>query len=59
LFYEYGKYTYAGFGKGTGNFRYLVTAFYRLGYPLRERLGVLEALNMGHCLKRYSDDHWI
>jgi hypothetical protein len=29
------------------NFRYLVAAFYRLGHPLRERLGMLGALNMG------------
>jgi hypothetical protein len=29
------------------NFRYLVAAFYRLGHSLRERLGVLRALNMG------------
>jgi hypothetical protein len=37
------------------NFSYLVAAFYRLGYPLRERLGVLGALNLGHCIKGYSD----
>jgi hypothetical protein len=34
------------------NFRYLVAAFYRLGHPL---LGLLGALNMGRCIKRYSD----
>jgi hypothetical protein len=38
------------------NFRYLVAAFYRLGHPLRERLGVLGALNMGCCIGGYSDD---
>jgi hypothetical protein len=32
------------------NFRYLVAAFYRLDHPLRERLGVLGALNMGRCV---------
>jgi hypothetical protein len=37
------------------NFIYLVAAFYRLGHPLRERFGVLGALNMGGCIKRYSD----
>jgi hypothetical protein len=37
------------------NFKYLVAAFYRLGHPLRERLGVLGALNMGHCIGGYSD----
>jgi hypothetical protein len=37
------------------NFRYLVAAFYRLGHPLRERLGMLGALNMGRCIRRYSD----
>jgi hypothetical protein len=38
------------------NFRYLiVAAVYRLGHPLRERFGVLRALNMGRCIKRYSD----
>jgi hypothetical protein len=37
------------------NFRYLVAAFYRLGHPLRDRLGVLGALNMGCCIKGYSD----
>jgi hypothetical protein len=37
------------------SFRYLVAAFYRLGHPLRERLGVLGALNMGRCIKGYSD----
>jgi hypothetical protein len=42
-----------------GNFRYLVAAFYRPGHPLRERLGVLGALNKGHFIKGYSDDHWI
>jgi hypothetical protein len=36
-------------------FRYLVAAFYRLGHPLRKRLGVLEALNMGRCIKGYFD----
>jgi hypothetical protein len=35
------------------NFRYLVVAFYRLSHPLRERLGVLGALNMGRCIKKY------
>jgi hypothetical protein len=37
------------------NFKYLVAAFYRLGHLLRERLGVLGALNMGHCIGGYSD----
>jgi hypothetical protein len=37
------------------NFRYLVAAFYRLSHPLRERLGVLRALIMGHCIIGYSD----
>jgi hypothetical protein len=40
------------------NFRYLVTAFYRLGHTLRKRLGmlgVLGALNMGRCIGRYHD----
>jgi hypothetical protein len=37
------------------NFRYLVAAFYRLGHPLRERLEVLGALNIGRCIKKYSD----
>jgi hypothetical protein len=37
------------------NFRYLVAVFYRLSQPLRERLGVLGALNMGRCIKEYSD----
>jgi hypothetical protein len=37
------------------NFRYLVAAFYRLDHPLRERLGVLGALNMGRCVWGYSD----
>jgi hypothetical protein len=37
------------------NFRYLVAAFYRLGQPLRERLGVLGALNMGRYIRGYSD----
>jgi hypothetical protein len=37
------------------NFRYLVAAFYRLGHPFRERLGVLGALNMGRCIGGYSD----
>jgi hypothetical protein len=39
------------------NFRYLVAAFYRLGHPLRERLRVLGlgTLNMGRCIKGYSD----
>jgi hypothetical protein len=37
------------------NFRYLVAAFFRLGHPLRERLGVLGALNMGRCIKGYSN----
>jgi hypothetical protein len=32
------------------NFRYLVAAFFRLGHPLRERLGVLGALNPDHCI---------
>jgi hypothetical protein len=26
-----------------------------LGHLLKEILGVLEALNMGHCITRYSD----
>jgi hypothetical protein len=42
------------------NFSYFVAAFYRLGHPLRERLEVLGALNMGRCIggipKFY---HWI
>jgi hypothetical protein len=33
------------------NFRNLVAAFYRLSHPLRERLGVLGALNMGRCIE--------
>jgi hypothetical protein len=37
------------------NFRYLVAAFCRLGHPLRERLGVLGALNIGRCIRGYSD----
>jgi hypothetical protein len=37
------------------NFRYLVATFCRLGHPLRERLEVLEALNIGRCIKGYSD----
>jgi hypothetical protein len=37
------------------NFRYLVAAFYRLGHPLREKLGVLGALNIGRCVGGYSD----
>jgi hypothetical protein len=37
------------------NFRYLVAAFCRLGHLLRERLGVLGALNMGRCVRGYSD----
>jgi hypothetical protein len=37
------------------NFRYLVVAFYRLGHPFWEKLGVLRALNMGRCIKGYSD----
>jgi hypothetical protein len=37
------------------NFRYLVAVCYRLGHPLRERLGVLGALNMGRYIKGYSD----
>jgi hypothetical protein len=35
------------------NFSYLVAAFCRLGHPLR--LGVLGALNIGQCIRRYSD----
>jgi hypothetical protein len=35
--------------------RYLVAAIYRLGQPLRERLVVLGALNMGCCIRGYSD----
>jgi hypothetical protein len=34
------------------NFRYLVAAFY---HPLRERLRVLGTLNMGRCIKGFSD----
>jgi hypothetical protein len=34
------------------NFRYLVTAFYRLDHPLRERLWVL---NMDRCIQGYFD----
>jgi hypothetical protein len=37
------------------NFRYLVAAFYRLGHLLSKRFGALEALNMGRCIKGYSD----
>jgi hypothetical protein len=37
------------------NFRYFVAALYRLGHPLRDRLGVLGALNMGCCIGGYSD----
>jgi hypothetical protein len=37
------------------NFRYFVAASYRLGHSLRERLGVLGALNMGCCIGGYSD----
>jgi hypothetical protein len=37
------------------NLRYIVAAFCRLGHPLRERLGVLGALNIGCCTKGYSD----
>jgi hypothetical protein len=32
------------------NFKYLVAAFYQLGHPLRERLGVLMALNIGRWI---------
>jgi hypothetical protein len=37
------------------NFRYLVSAFYRLDHPLKEGLEKLRALNMGRCIERYSD----
>jgi hypothetical protein len=37
------------------NFRYLVAAFYRLAHLLRQRLEVLEMLNIGRCIKGYSD----
>jgi hypothetical protein len=37
------------------NFKYLVAAYYRLGHPLRGRLVVLRALNIGHCIKEYFD----
>jgi hypothetical protein len=37
------------------NFRYLVAAFYRLGHLLRRRVGMLGALNMGRCIRGYSD----
>jgi hypothetical protein len=37
------------------NFRYLVAGFYRLGHSLRERLGLLGALNIGRCVGGYSD----
>jgi hypothetical protein len=37
------------------NFGTLVAAFYPLGHPLRERLGVLGALKMGRCIRGYSD----
>jgi hypothetical protein len=39
------------------NFRYFVAAFYQLGHPLMERLGVMGAgaPNMSHCIKGYSD----
>jgi hypothetical protein len=36
------------------NFRYFFVAFYRLGHPLKERLGLLRALNMGCFIKGYS-----
>jgi hypothetical protein len=60
LFYEYGKDSHAGFGKGSipgiedciGSD---VAAFYRWGHPLMERLEVLRALNMDRCIKGYSD----
>jgi hypothetical protein len=32
-----------------------VAAFYRFGQTLKERLGVLGALNMGRCIKEYPD----
>jgi hypothetical protein len=37
------------------NFRYIVAAFYRLGNPLKERLGVLETLGMSYIIRGYSD----
>jgi hypothetical protein len=37
------------------NFRYHDAAFYRLGHTLREKLEVLGALNMGRCIRVYSD----
>jgi hypothetical protein len=37
------------------NYRYLVAAFCRLSHLLRKRLGVLVALNIGRCMKGYSD----
>jgi hypothetical protein len=37
------------------NFRYLVAGFCRLGHPLREKLGVLEALKIVCCIREYSD----
>jgi hypothetical protein len=37
------------------NYRYLVAAFCRLSLFLRERLGVLGALNIGRCIKGYSE----
>jgi hypothetical protein len=36
------------------NIRYFVAAFYRLGHPLKERLGVLGVLGMGCYIRRYS-----
>jgi hypothetical protein len=36
-------------------FRYLFAAFYRLGHLLRERFGVLGALNIGFCIGGYYD----
>jgi hypothetical protein len=37
------------------NFRCLVATFYRLGHPLRKKLGVLGTLIMSRCIKGYSD----
>jgi hypothetical protein len=37
------------------NFRYHVAAFCRLDHPLREKLGVLRAQNIGRCIKGHSD----
>jgi hypothetical protein len=35
--------------------RYLVAVFYRLGHPLRGKLGDLGTMNMNCCIQEYSD----